>query len=280
MKRYIADSAFFLADWKVHIYMNGILYAFLGTLFTFFVTSLGALNVFLVRKNTSGDTQCAFLGFAGGVMTAASIWSLLIPAIERANDNGQISWLVVSGGFLSGVLLLLLADGIIRERIKRRSQGREVKKGPALFVLAITVHNIPEGMAVGLAFALAAQNMQDYDALYGAIALALGIGIQNYPEGAAVALPLYRAGYSKKKAFLYGSMSAAVEPAAAVIAAALAGFLVSVMPLLLSLAAGTMIYVVVEELIPEAHMGEKKNIGTLGFIVGFLIMMILDVALG
>lgn len=259
--------------------MDGILYAFLGTLFTFFVTTMGAFNVFFVRKDADGDVQCAFLGFAGGVMTAASIWSLLIPAIERANDNGQVSWLVVSGGFLLGVLLLLLVDFLMKRKIQGGG-GKRLEKGPALLILAITVHNIPEGMAVGLAFALAAQDMFRYGSLSGAIALAAGIGIQNYPEGAAVALPLRKAGFSRRKAFFVGSMSAIVEPVAAVAAAAAAGALISVMPLLLSLAAGTMIYVVVEELIPEAHMGERENIGTLGFIVGFLVMMILDVALG
>lgn len=260
--------------------MNGILYAFSGTLFTFFVTTLGAFNVFFVKKDTDGDVQCAFLGFAGGVMTAASIWSLLIPAIERANENGQVSWLVVSGGFLLGVGLLLLVDFLMKRKMRSKKGRGKLEKGPALMIFAITVHNIPEGMAVGLAFALAAQDMFRYGSLSGAIALAIGIGIQNYPEGAAVALPLCKAGFSRRKAFFLGSMSAIVEPIAAVAAAAAASVLLSVMPLLLSLAAGTMIYVVVEELIPEAHMGERENIGTLGFIVGFLIMMILDVALG
>ena len=260
--------------------MNGILFAFLGTLFTFFVTVLGAFHVFFVRQDTGGDVQSAFLGFAGGVMTAASIWSLLLPAIVQAEESGQISWAVVSGGFLIGVLVLLAADRLLKKRYERKGKEKTFERGMALLTLAITVHNIPEGMAVGLAFALAAQNGNSPEAFYGAVALALGIGIQNYPEGAAVALPLSKAGVSRKKAFFMGSMSAAVEPIAAVSAAALSGILFSVMPLLLSLAAGTMIYVVVEELIPEAHMGEKETIGTLGFIVGFLIMMILDVALG
>ena len=260
--------------------MNGILYAFLGTLFTFFVTTLGAFNVFFVRKDSDGDAQCAFLGFAGGVMTAASIWSLLIPAIERANENGQVSWLVVSGGFLIGVLLLLFVDFLIKKRFRENGKNKTIEKGPMLLVLAITVHNIPEGMAIGLAFAFAAQDMMQYASLSGALALALGIGIQNYPEGAAVSLPLRKAGFSRKKAFFLGSMSAIVEPIAAVVAAAAASILISVSRLLLSLAAGTMIYVGVEDVIPEAHMGERENIGTLGFIVGFLIMMILDVALG
>ena len=147
-------------------------------------------------------------------------------------------------------------------------------------MLAVTLHNIPEGMAVGMAFALAGSHPSDANLMSGAIALAVGIGIQNYPEGMAVALPLLKEGISKKRAFLYGTLSAAVEPLFGVIAAIIAGMVQSVMPLLLAFAAGTMIYVVVEELIPEAHLGEKENVGTLGFVVGFLIMMILDVALG
>ncbi|MCD8052866.1 MAG: ZIP family metal transporter [Lachnospiraceae bacterium] len=266
--------------------MNGILWALGGTLFTFSVTALGALNVFLVRREVSGALQCAFLGFAGGVMTAASIWSLLIPGIEQAEVNGQISWLVAAGGFLLGVLLLLGIDRLLKrflgqeEAENSAGSDRHYRKSTWMMVLAITIHNIPEGMAVGLAFALAAQNAGDAGLLSGALILALGIGIQNYPEGTAVALPLIRDGMGRRKAFVLGSLSAVVEPVFGVLAAALAGRVMSYLPLLLAFAAGTMIYVVVEELIPEAHPGEQENIGTLGFIVGFLLMMILDVALG
>lgn len=263
--------------------MTGILFALLGTLFTFSITTLGAANVFFMKKEISGDVQCAFLGFAAGVMVAASVWSLLIPGIEQAEQLNQISWLVAAGGFLLGVCLLLLVDYAIKKRFQKAELEQcqlPLKKSTALLVLAITVHNIPEGMAVGLAFALAAQNLEDPALLSGAFALAIGIGIQNYPEGTAVALPLLKEGMSKKKAFLIGSLSAIVEPVFGVLAAALAGWVLGIMPLLLALAAGTMIYVVVQELIPEAHLGEKENIGTLGFMVGFLIMMILDVALG
>ena len=208
-------------------------------------------------------------------MIAASVWSLLLPGIKFAEENGQISWLVMTGGFLLGVLLLLAVDYLIG-----RWENLRVKKNTAMLVTAITAHNIPEGMAIGLAFALAAQNPEDAALFSGAAALALGIAIQNFPEGTAVALPLIQNGFSKKKAFLIGSMSAVVEPVFGVAAAALAGTVRAGMPWFLSLAAGAMIYVVVQELIPEANAGENEKSGTLGFIVGFLVMMILDVALG
>lgn len=247
----------------------------MGTLLTFSVTTLGAAGVFFIREGIGGKIQSAFLGFAGGVMIAASVWSLLIPGIEFAEENGQISWLVVTGGFLIGVLLLLLVDHILEKRTELK-----LEKSTAMLVMAITAHNIPEGMAIGLAFALAAQNEQDVALLSGAIALAIGIAIQNFPEGTAVALPLMQHGYSKKKAFFIGSMSAVVEPVFGVTAAALAGSVRTGMPWFLSFAAGAMIYVVVQELIPEAYAGEGEKSGTLGFAVGFLVMMILDVALG
>ncbi len=260
--------------------MNGILLSLCGTLFTFSVTALGACNVFWMKKHVTGDVQCVFLGFAGGVMIAASVWSLLIPALERAELAGQMSWLVVSAGFISGVFILLAADRLIKRRLDRVGDNRlSLRTRTQLLVLAITLHNIPEGMAVGLAFALAVKNPENGNLLSGAVALAIGIGIQNYPEGTAVALPLISDGMSKKKAFLLGSLSAIVEPVFGVLAAAVSGIVSELMPLLLSLAAGTMIYVVVEELIPEAHMGKRDTVGTFGFVLGFLIMMILDVAL-
>ena len=253
--------------------------AFLGTFFTLSVTALGALNVFLVKRNMTGDFQCAMLGFAGGVMVSASVWSLLIPALERAEDAGQVSWLVVSFGFVAGVLLLLGGDWIVKNKFNKKNRV-SLKSHTEMLVLAVTLHNIPEGMAVGLAFALAAGSPADSSLLSGAIALALGIGIQNYPEGTAVALPLAADGMKKRRAFLIGSLSAVVEPVFGVMAAALSGTISCLMPLFLSVAAGTMIYVVVQELIPEAHMGGRETVGTFGFVVGFLIMMILDVALG
>lgn len=293
--------------------MQGILYAFLGTLFTFGITALGALNVFAVRKRppdiplcdgtpcnsgekTDHTMEALTLGFAGGVMVAASIWSLLIPGMERAKELGQISYLVMSVGFLAGVGFLLAADKLIqkktlqnKQRINRKyppgiplcaEKQRINRKSTQMLVLAITAHNIPEGMAVGLAFALALSDPGNEALFSGALALTLGIGIQNYPEGTAVALPLMREGMPRGKAFLIGSMSAAVEPVFGVLAAALAGRILQVMPLLLAMAAGAMIYVVVQELIPEAHPDDEDKSGTLGFVVGFIIMMILDIALG
>ncbi len=262
--------------------MNGVIFALIGTLFTFSITTLGAFNVFFVKRRPGDDIQKVFLGFAGGVMVAASIWSLLVPGINAAEENNQISWLVVSGGFIIGVIILLAADRLIKkkyEKIMQRNKKITLKKNTVMMILAVTIHNIPEGIAVGLAFSLAAQDTMNAGLMSGAVALAIGIGIQNYPEGTAVALPLIGDGMSKKKAFLIGSMSAIVEPVFGVMAAALSSYIQSALPLLLALAAGTMIYVVVEELIPQAHMSEKDTIGTLGFIVGFLVMMILDVAL-
>lgn len=263
--------------------MNGITWALLGTLFTFSVTSLGALNVFWVKKELGNSVQCAFLGFAGGVMVAASVWSLLLPGIERAEENNQIGWLVMSGGFILGVVTLLFADAVLKRSYMRKLASGEMaslRQSTSMLIMAITIHNIPEGMAVGLAFSLAMSDPANPALFSGALALALGIGIQNYPEGAAVALPLLREGMSKKKAFCIGSMSASVEPVFGVLAAALAAVVTPLMPLLLAFAAGTMIYVVVQELLPEAQNCEGDKTATLGFIAGFLIMMILDVSLG
>ena len=255
--------------------MQGVFYAFLGTLFTFGITALGACNVFAVRKKTGHTMEALTLGFAGGVMVAASIWSLLIPGMERAKELGQTSYLVMSAGFLAGVGLLLAAD----RWIQKKSDGKK-SKSTQMLVIAITAHNSPEGMAVGLAFALAAANPGNEALFSGAVALTIGIGIQNYPEGTAVALPLARDGSSKGRAFLAGSMSAIVEPVFGVLAALLAAHTLRLMPLLLAMAAGAMIYVVVQELIPEAHLDDEDKSGTLGFVVGFIIMMILDIALG
>jgi len=263
--------------------MNGISWALLGTLFTFSVTTLGALNVYWVKSEVSGRMQCIFLGFAGGVMIAASVWSLLLPGIDRAEQLDQIGWLVTTGGFLLGVCSLLAADAVFkRQYIRRLASGgiSNVKQRTVMMMTAITIHNIPEGMAVGLAFAMAASDPGNAALFSGAVALAVGIGIQNYPEGTAVALPLHSDGMSKRKAALYGSLSASVEPVFGVLAAMLAVIVTPLMPLLLSFAAGTMIYVVIQELMPEAHLGEGDKTATLSFVAGFLVMMILDVSLG
>lgn len=282
--------------------MQAILYTLAGTMFTWLLTTLGAANVFLIKKCVSGAVQRVFLGFAAGVMIAASIWSLLLPGIEAAENNGQPGWLVVTAGFILGVALLLAADRIVghwRKRFLRKGglgykskektlsggkkQPAELSKNVLMMVLAIVVHNIPEGMAVGVAFAMALESGADASLLSGAIALTIGIAIQNYPEGTAVSLPLVSEGMSRGKAFAIGSISAVVEPIFGVLAAVLAQVVQGIMPICLSLAAGCMIYVVVQELIPESHIREtgegSTNIGSLGFIVGFLVMMILDVAL-
>ena len=263
--------------------MNGVLLALAGTLFTFGVTTLGSCNVFFIRREVSRDLQCVFLGFAAGVMIAASVWSLLVPGIERANLNHQNSCLIVTAGFLFGVAVLLAADYFLKKKydtMRKENARIPIRKNAAMLVLAITVHNIPEGMAVGLGFALAAQYADQPGLLSGAVALAIGIGIQNYPEGTAVALPLVNEGMDRKRAFFLGSMSAVVEPVFGVLAAAVSGMANRMLPFLLAFAAGTMIYVVVQELLPEAQMGEGEKTGTLGFITGFLVMMILDVTLG
>ncbi len=255
--------------------MTGIWWTFLGTMLTFAVTTMGAGGIFFLKKDINHRLQCGILGFAGGVMIAASIWSLLLPGIEYAEKNGQISWAVTTAGFLIGVGLLLWVDYLLGEW-----KELKIEKNTAMLVTAVTAHNIPEGMAIGLAFSLAAQNPQDASLLSGAAALAFGIAIQNFPEGTAVAMPLVKSGLSKKKAFFVGSMSAAVEPIFGVTAAVVGEKVQGQMPWFLSFAAGAMIYVVVQELIPEAYAGEGEKAGTLGFIVGFLVMMILDVALG
>lgn len=261
--------------------MSGVFCAFLGTLVTFSVTTLGAAGIFFVKKEISNNLQCGFLGFAGGVMIAASIWSLLLPGIDFAEQNGQIGWLVMSGGFLLGVIALLTGDYVMKRWYRVTDHQKiTLRKSTGMLVMAITIHNIPEGMAVGLAFALAMQNKGNAALLSGAVALTIGIAIQNFPEGTAVALPLVKEGMGKRNAFFIASMTAVVEPVFGIMTAAFAGIVKTFMAVFLAFAAGTMIYVVVEELIPESHMGEEGKTGTLGFVVGFLVMMILDVALG
>ena len=254
-----------------------------GTGFTFLMTTLGAALVFCFRSQISDRLQRCFLGFAAGVMIAASVWSLLLPAIEQAEAQGLPGWLPAAGGFCLGVLFLLGLDHLL----PHLHTILEVREGlpshlrrTTLLVLAVTLHNIPEGMAVGLSFALAAQQDGSGTALAGAAALALGIGIQNFPEGAAVALPLQQEGMSRGKAFGVGALSGIVEPLFGLLAVLVAGTLQPVMPWLLSFAAGAMLFVVVEELIPEANMSPHSDLGTLGAMGGFLVMMVLDVMLG
>ena len=260
-----------------------ILWAMAGTGFTFFMTILGAGVVLFFAKDISIHMQRIFLGFAAGVMIAAAVWSLLLPAIEQAEYAGKIGWIPAAGGFLTGSIFLLLVDRLLPQVYQKESRMRKLPSAfhrALLLVLAVVLHNIPEGMAVGLAFAVAVQGGGDNSAYPEAYALALGIGIQNFPEGAAVSLPLRREGMSRLRAFLVGSLSGLVEFVFGVSIAAFAGRATAFMPWLLSFAAGCMIYVVVKELIPEAQQDEKKISGTLGVLCGFLIMMILDVALG
>ena len=242
--------------------------AWLGTSFTFLMTALGAATVFFFARAVCERAQGALLGFAAGVMTAASVWSLILPAIEQTAAEGRLPpFLPAAAGIVLGALLLALLDEFTRQR-----GGERVTHSDFLLLSAITLHNIPEGMAVGLAFALAA----DGEGLAGAAALALGIGVQNFPEGAAVALPLYQSGRSKLRAFVTGVLSGAVEPLFGVLVVLAAARVHALMPWLLSFAAGAMLYVVAEELLPRA--GSRR--GTCGFLVGFLFMMVLDVALG
>ncbi|MBO5166025.1 MAG: ZIP family metal transporter [Lachnospiraceae bacterium] len=263
--------------------MNVFLAALEGTGFAWLMTSLGAAVVFFFRKGMKESVHKAMLGFAAGVMIAASVWSLLMPAIEQAEESGQIGWIPAAGGFLLGALFLLLMDKLIPHLHIGEVQAEGPKTSwhkTTLMVFAVTLHNVPEGMAMGLAFANAQLNGGTLAHYAGAFALAVGMGMQNFPEGAAISLPLKKEGTSSKKAFIMGSLSGIVEPIFGVLTVALASVLLPYMPWLLSFAAGAMVYVVVEELIPEAHLGEHSHIGTLGVLAGFMLMMILDVALG
>ena len=262
---------------------EAFLWAAGGTGFTFLMTSLGAAVVFFFRGKENDRIQRIFLGFAAGVMIAASVWSLLIPAIEEAEAAGGIGWIPAAGGFILGILFLMSLDYILPHLHPGAAQAEGISSSwrrTTLLVLAVTLHNIPEGMAVGLSFALAAQHGADPALYAGAMALAIGIGIQNFPEGAAISLPLRQEGLPMGKSFLYGSLSGIVEPVFGILVVLAAGFIQPFMPWMLAFAAGAMMYVVVEELIPEAHLGEHSNLGTLGVMAGFLVMMILDVALG
>lgn len=262
---------------------NALIWAAAGTGFTFLMTTLGAASVFLLRKRNSMALQRAFLGFAAGVMIAAAVWSLLIPAIERAEEAGQVGWIPAAGGFVIGVVFLLVLHQLLPHlhpgQVKAEGLPSKWNRSTLLFT-AVTLHNIPEGMSVGLLFAMASQNNGD-PALFGmAVALAIGIGIQNIPEGAAVALPLMQEGMSAPKAFAMGTLSGLAEPVFGILVVLFASAISPYMPWMLAFSAGAMMYVVVEELIPEAHLGEHSNVGTLGVMAGFLVMMVLDVALG
>ena len=254
----------------------------IGLAIPFLGTTLGAAMVFLMKKEMNKKVEKILLGFASGVMIAASVWSLLIPSIEMAENQGKVAWIPAAIGFLLGIVFLLVLDSVIPhmhlESEKPEGMKSKLKK-TTMMVFAVTLHNIPEGMAVGVTFAGAiAQNAGI--TMAGAFALAIGIAIQNFPEGSIISMPLKNEGVSKPKAFLYGTLSGIVEPIGAIITILLTNEVVPILPYLLSFAAGAMIYVVVEELIPESQAGEHSNIGTIGVAIGFTIMMILDVALG
>lgn len=256
--------------------------SFIGILIPFLGTTLGAACVFFMKKSLGDLVQRSLAGFAAGVMVAASIWSLLIPAIEQSERMGRLSFLPAFIGFWAGVLFLLLLDHLIPHLHVGSNQAEGLKSRlgrTTMMVLAVTLHNIPEGMAVGVVFAGYMAGNSTITAA-GALALAIGIAIQNFPEGAIISMPLRGQGMSKTKAFVYGSLSGLVEPIGALLTILAASFILPVLPYLLSFAAGAMMYVVVEELIPEMSEGNHSNIGTIVFAVGFTLMMALDVALG
>ena len=256
-----------------------VLQAFIACLFTWSITALGASIVFFFKK-VNKTLMDALLGFAAGVMVAASFFSLISPALEMAEELKMNSWIVISLGFLSGGVLLFIGDKVY-DYLSRLRKDENSNKAKRCFMLisSITLHNIPEGMAVGVAFGSLAYSLTGAT-LSSALALALGIGLQNFPEGSAVSLPLRREGYTRGKAFFYGQLSGIVEPIAAVIGALLVLKIQLILPFLLAFAAGAMIYVVVEELIPESQTNKKKDLMALFTILGFMIMMILDIALG
>ena len=252
-----------------------------GLLIPFVGTTLGSAMVFFMR-GMHKEIERLLLGFASGVMIAASVWSLLIPAIDMAGEQGQVAWVPAAGGFLGGMAFLLVLDSLVPHLHLESTEPEGVEttlKKTTMLVLAVTLHNIPEGMSVGVSFAGALIGDAGIT-MAGAFALAVGIAIQNFPEGAIISMPLRSEGVSKGKAFAYGALSGIVEPIGALITILLAEQIVSALPVFLAFAAGAMIYVVVEELIPEAQAGAHSNIGTVGVAIGFVIMMILDVALG
>ena len=255
---------------------------FTGLLIPFVGTALGSAMVFFMKRGMNKGVEKLLLGFASGVMIAASVWSLLIPAIDMAGEQGRIAWLPAAGGFLGGMAFLLVLDSLIPhlhlESDKPEGVETSLKK-TTMLVLAVTLHNIPEGMSVGVTFAGALIGDAGIT-MAGAFALAVGIAIQNFPEGAIISMPLRAEGVGKGKAFLYGVLSGMVEPIGAALTILAAGFVVPFLPYLLSFAAGAMIYVVVEELIPEMSEGNHSNVGTVLFAAGFTVMMALDVALG
>lgn len=270
-----------MVDWFIEL--NPVTQALLATLFTWFLTAMGAAMVFFF-KEINRKVLNGMLGFAAGVMIAASFWSLLSPAIDLAEESGMVPWIPAVVGFLAGGFFLWIVDQLLPHLHMGLpiSQAEGVPtswRRSVLLVMAITLHNIPEGLAVGVAFGAVAAGIPAAS-LAGAVVLAIGIGIQNFPEGAAVSVPLRREGLSRRKSFMYGQASGIVEPIAGVIGAAAVLLMRPILPYALSFAAGAMIYVVVEELIPESQQDKNTDIATIGAMLGFAVMMMLDVALG
>lgn len=254
--------------------MENILYSVLGILIPFIGTSLGSGFVFFMKKNINDSFQKLLVGFAAGVMIAASVWSLILPSVEMAENQNVISWIPATVGLILGIIFLLVISRFA-ENVERKNNGKKIN----MLLFSVTLHNIPEGMAVGVCFAGFLSGNVGITFI-SAMALSIGIAIQNIPEGAIISMPLKIEGVSKPKAFIYGILSGIVEPIAAVITILLINIVVPLLPYLLSFAAGAMIYVVVEELIPEIHFGHKSSLGVIGVTLGFTIMMILDIALG
>ena len=254
--------------------MSAVIWAGCGTAFTFLMTTLGAALVFFFKEQIDDRVQCACMGFASGVMSAAAVFSLLVPAIEQAGAQGAAPWLVVTVGFVLGALMIAGVDRVLRFAggVRRADEAARMR---TLMYTAVTLHNVPEGMAVGLAFALAAQD--GGLGLAAAITLALGIGIQNFPEGAVVALPLRQGGMSRMRAFVLGTLSGAVEPLFGVLAVLATSAVRQAMPALMAFSAGAMMYVVMCEMIPEAA---RCRLGTRFAVIGYVVMMTLDIALG
>ncbi|MBQ8902018.1 MAG: ZIP family metal transporter [Bacilli bacterium] len=265
----------------IDFYINSSVYVqvIIATIMTACITSIGSALVFFFKK-VNVTILDAMLGLSAGVMIAASFFSLLNPAINQAESLGMISWLVVSLGFLCGGLFLILSDNIFDKLLNKKSKKKNNSlKRSLMLIFSITLHNIPEGLAIGVAFGSIASGVEGAT-LASAFMLAIGVGIQNFPEGTAISLPLRREGFSRGKSFLYGALSGVVEPMAGIIGCVLVMYVKNVLPFFLAFAAGAMIYVAASELIPESQKNNHKNLMSLFTILGFVIMMILDVALG
>lgn len=257
----------------MNITNNYTILALYATIFTWLITALGSATVFFFKK-INKNIMDASLGIAAGIMMSASFWSLLNPAIENAKILNQTPWIIVSIGFILGGLFIFITDKVFQKKLSKKNKKQ---KGIMLMILSITMHNIPEGLAVGIAFGSIKYNIGTAN-LTSAIMLALAIGLQNFPEGSAISLPLRREKYSRFKSFLYGTLSAIVEPIFGVIGAILTLKINKLMPILLSFAAGAMIYVIIQELIPESQTNENKSLMAIFTIIGFTVMMILDTA--